>query len=251
MKSLEEQLKDYSRMTVEPDETKIKHTLEQSKKVFYESLENQTSPYFAFIYQQAGYIKKRWWVLQLFLLLLLWWIIYGERDEAFIQRCMGVLAPAFIILVIPELWKNRSFGAMEVEGAAYYSLRQIYAARMLIFTAVDGTLLGAFTGVMFLTTSIKMEEMLLQFFLPMIVTCCICLRTLYSKYITSEYFAVSLSLLWITVWIFVVLQDSVFREVSVPIWIGIYCVAILYFIYAVRRAVRESENYWEVAVQWN
>ncbi len=33
---------------------------------------------------------------------------------------MGILAPSFVILILPELWKNRSNGAMEVEGATFF-----------------------------------------------------------------------------------------------------------------------------------
>lgn len=57
---------------------------------------------------------------------------------------MGTLAPLFVVLVLPELWKNRSSGALEIECTAYYSLRQIYAARMVLFGLVDLALLTLF-----------------------------------------------------------------------------------------------------------
>ena len=57
---------------------------------------------------------------------------------------MGILAPSFVILILPELWKNRSNGAMEVEGATFFSIKNIYAARMLLFGMVDVCLLSVF-----------------------------------------------------------------------------------------------------------
>lgn len=36
---------------------------------------------------------------------------------------MGVASSLFVILMIPELWKNRSCGCMEIEAASCYSLR--------------------------------------------------------------------------------------------------------------------------------
>mgnify|MGYP006990195710 CR=1 FL=1 len=49
------------------------------------------------------------------------------------QRILGVVASLFIILIIPELWKNQTYQSMEIEATSYYSLRQIYAARMSLF----------------------------------------------------------------------------------------------------------------------
>lgn len=80
---------------------------------------------------------------------------------------MGVMAAVFAILLIPELWKNRAANAMEVESSTYYSLRQIYAARMLAFGVVDIGLLSVFTVVVSVTTSIQAKEMVIYFFLPL------------------------------------------------------------------------------------
>ena len=57
----------------------------------------------------------------------------AEWEAVYIQRSMGVIASLFVILIIPELWKNRTFQCMEIEASSYYSLRQVYAARMLLF----------------------------------------------------------------------------------------------------------------------
>ena len=50
---------------------------------------------------------------------------------------MGVVATLFVILIIPELWKNRSCECMEIEATSYYSLKQVYATRMLLFGVTD------------------------------------------------------------------------------------------------------------------
>lgn len=252
MKSLEEQLKEYRMKTViTPQENKVEQTVVQSKKVFYEKSQERKSSYFEFLYQQAGYIQKRWWIFQMCILLVLWWVIHSAESNFYVERSMGVLAAVFVIMVIPELWKNRRFSSMEIEGAAFFSLQQIYTARMFLFAIVDVLLLSVFWGIVSFTVEMKVSEMLLQFFLPMVVTCCICFRTLCSRHWSSEYCAVALSILWVAVWALIILKDSIYTAISVPAWIGISCFAVIYLAYAVGRVLKSCGDYWEVNISWN
>lgn len=246
MKALDKRLKAYGMGSrPEPDESKIKDIVVSARKSFYEGAERAHVSYFDFIYDQTRYIRKRWWGLQFMLLLFTGWFVHGANSWG-VQRLLGIAASLFVIMAIPELWKNRSSDSMEIEGAAYFSIRQIYAARMLTFAVVDSLLLGIFTAVLSLTTRVMIGEILIQFFLPMIVTCCICFRTLCSRYIASEYAACFLSLLWIAVWIQIVLHDNIYQVVSIPVWGGICGIAALYLTYTVKRVMRECENVLEV-----
>ena len=92
---------------------------------------------------------------------------------------MGVAGALFVILLIPELWKNRNCNSMEIEAAAYYSLRQIYAARLLLFGMTDVFLLTVFCLVSSFSLQIAMAELLTQFLFPMVVAACICFGILY------------------------------------------------------------------------
>ena len=242
MKALDKRLRAYGRGSrPEPDESKIKDTVVSARKSFYEGAERAHVSYFDFIYDQTRYIRKRWWGLQFMLLLFTGWFAHWV-DSWDVQRLLGIAASLFVIMAIPELWKNRSSDSMEIEGAAYFSIRQIYAARMLTFAIVDGLLLGIFTAVLSLTVRVMTGEILIQFFLPMIVTCCICFRTLYSRFISSEYTACFLSLLWTAVWTQIVLNDNIYQAVSVPVWGGICGIAALYLTYIVKRVLRECEG---------
>ena len=97
-----------------------------------------------FLYQQSQYIRKRWWILQGGLLVLLWILLAVSESGVVVQKSMGVAAPLFAVLLLPELWKNRNAQATEIEGTAFYSLRQIYAARIFLFAMADFLLLFAF-----------------------------------------------------------------------------------------------------------
>lgn len=238
MKTMEERLRRYGRNHyMKPDEAKICETLVHAKKCFYESAGEAEVSYLEFVYGQTRYIRKRWWVLQFFALFYTGWLLQETQRAAYVQRQLGVLASVFVILLIPELWKNRSSNSVEIEGTARFSLRQIYAARMLIFIVIDSILLGAFAGIVKMTTLVSIEEMLSQFFLPMAVACCICFRSLCSRYAASEYMACLFSMLWSIVWTVLIANDSIYQAISGPALIGICSVVILYLTYLVKRVI--------------
>lgn len=206
----------------------LQEVVRGAKAAFYEGEIDNILTGAEFLCQQAGYIRKRWWVLQgLVLTVLCMFIRYtaGRQEE---QRIMGIAAPLFGVLLLPELWKNREANAMEVEGAAFYSLRQIYAARLFAFALVDVLMLTAFLLAIVGDGRLMLEEIMIQFFLPLAVTCCICFRTLYSRRACTEACAMFLCLLWSGIWLQVVLPGNIYEKVSVPVWYGVLAIALLY-----------------------
>lgn len=245
-------LKAYIEKTdIRPEEERLEQTIRLAEKAFYQSSQKQTADYLEFLFRQAAYIRKRWWIFQFLTLVLLWWILFMAEGNYYVQRSMGVLAPAFVILVIPELWKNRSSGSVEVEGAAFYSLRQIYSARLLLFGMVDVFFLSMFFAVVSATVRLTAWEMLFQFFLPFNVTCCICFSVLCSRRYGTEYMAVVLSLLWVAVWILVVLDEKIYTVINRPVWGLILAGTVCYMAAAVGRIRRSCGNYQEGNTLWN
>lgn len=243
MESIEKRLRAYGQDDyIKPDKSMVRKTIENARQCFYEEAENTEMSYLDFLYEQIHYIKKRWWVLQFFALFLTGWWIHELEDVMRIQRLMGISASLFVIMVIPEIWKSRSAHSLEIEGVSYFSLRQIYAAKMLIFAVVDSIFLCLFAGAVTMTTAVSIEEIVIQFFLPMIVTCCICLHTLRSRYEESEYMACFLSLLWSSAWVLLTLNDKVYQAISAPVWIGLCGVAFLFLTYSVRRVMKECDR---------
>lgn len=241
MERLEKRLRAYGRSTVPRlDESKIKDTIVTARKVFYDRAEKSVVSYFDFLFDQTRYIRKRWWGLQMLLLFLAGWTAHGIKDVKMIQPMLGITASLFVIMIIPELWKNRSANAMEIEGAAYFSIRQIYSARLLVFSVVDGLFLTLFTIMLSMTGRVIVEEMIVSFFLPMIVTCCICFRSLCSRYAVSEHLACFLSLFWTAVWMQIISNERIYRAVAAPVWLGICGMAVSYLTYIVSRMLRES-----------
>lgn len=227
-------------------EKRLQTTLQKSKAAFAENEAEDFISYAEFLYQQSKYIHKRWWILQGVLLFLFWIILQLTESNYYIQRCMGIAASAFAVLLLPELWKNRNANALEIESVTYYSLRQIYSARIFAFALIDFLMLCVFALTVMLNGKIFLEEMMIQFFLPYIVTCCICFRILYSNRIGSEIFTLILCIAWCTIWTQIVLNEKIYDAVSLPIWILMTVIAALYLIYCVHKGPSCCTKMWEV-----
>lgn len=253
MDIVENRLKEYGRTLKygEIPEAEIEWTIRRGKEAFYDENERQTLSRWEFMAGQAGYIRWRWWVFQGLLLLVLWMYLYFTESDIYMQRSMGVFSSLFAVMIIPELWRNQSTQAMEVEGCAYFSLRRIYAARIFAFGMVDLTLLSIFGGVVSLTVQVTLYEMLIQFVLPFCVTCCICFRTLTGKYWNSEYMAIFLSLLWTAIWMLLLMREDLYRQIAKPVWLLILSLAVCGFMLSVRGVIGKCSRIWEEKRQWS
>ena len=107
-----------------PEALRLQETIRLSKAAFYEMEAQGQLSRAEFIYQQSRYIRKCWWMLQAALLLILWFLLAISESGSVVRKCMGAAAPLFAILLLPELWKNRSTDATEIEGTAFYSDRK-------------------------------------------------------------------------------------------------------------------------------
>ena len=95
------------------DEKKLQQTIIKSKEAYWDGEIERNMSWLEFLYQQASYIQKHWWFAQGAVLLILWMTMFLSDSSIYTRRCMGILAPSFVILILPELWKNRSNVAME------------------------------------------------------------------------------------------------------------------------------------------
>lgn len=247
--TFEEKLKIYKKTVQVPvKEEAIQRTVQLSKAAFYASEQDKVMSYHEFLLAQFGVIQKRWWGFQ-FLILLLFWISFRMSMEMeAVQKSLGVTVSLFIILVIPELWKNRDSRSMEIEAASYYSLRQIYAARMTLFGIVDVVLVTLFCGLTSVTLNLAMSDLLTQFLFPMVVTACICFGVLCSKHHFSEFAAISMCMIWSVLWWLLTLNESAYRKITMPVWIGLLGIALFFLIFVVYRTLNSCNDYWEVNV---
>lgn len=201
------------------DEEKLQKTIAISKQAFLEGEQERPVSRLEFLLEQSRYVKKTWWLLQGALLAAVCLLLADMEADYAIRRCLGLAGPLLAVLVLPELWKNRSADATEVECTTLYTLRSIYAARLTLFAGVDLLLLSVFFAGASVLTRVTVWEMLIQFLLPFNVTSVICLATLYSRKIQSETISMVLCLLWAAVWLLVMEQNEIYNAISAPLWV--------------------------------
>lgn len=244
-----EKIKKYrENIQVEASEEKIQETIFKSKNAFFMAEQERMLFYHDFLRTQLRVIQKRWWVLQFMILVALWIALSSIHDEIYLKRSMGVVATLFVILIIPELWKNRSCECMEIEAASYYSLKQVYATRMLLFGFTDIFFITVFLGVASAGLHYELLELVVQFLFPLCVTACICFGILCSKHAFSETVAIVLCVIWSAVWLFIVLNENVYIMVTVPIWSALMGVTILFIVFAIYRILKNCNQYLEVSL---
>jgi hypothetical protein len=253
MKHFEEKIKRYREDLLEEDlrDNMFFDTIQKSKQAFSEYEVEHSLSYSEFLYQQLHYIKKQWWLLQGGILFLLWVILQISDSNFYIQRSMGILVPLFVMLIVPELWKNRRSSSMEIECTTFYSLRQIYSARMFLFAIVDMLLLSIFFIAVSITGSLTIGEFFINFFIPFNVTCCICFRTLCSPKIGSEYIALLLCVAWTSIWLLILQNEHIYNTFVLPIWVGLLLISFVYLVHCIRKACKNYEMNWEVNPSWN
>lgn len=176
MKNYKQQIKEYKE---EIEEKYVRaeaenKTVKACQNILSESVlskQSHRTSYFEFLYEQTKFIKKRWWILQGCVLMCLWiWLSNYTSDIKDMMRIMGISATIFVVLIIPEIWKNRRNGAIEIEQASYYTLRQICTARILMFGVVDLVIVMVFLAITYQTTILSLSDLVVNFLLPVNVS---------------------------------------------------------------------------------
>lgn len=239
------------KLNIPCNEEKIAETILLSRKAFYQSEAATPLPWFDFLVQQGRYIQKRWWLMQALLLSAVLLLFSLSDTTIYLQKCLGVTAPLFVVLALPELWKNRTSGALEVECTAFYTLRQIYAARLSLFVGVDFLLISVFLLGVSCFWKFTLWEMLTSFILPFNVSCCICFRCLYSTRTASELFPILLCMAWTVLWGQIVLMDSVYAAISPRLWAGMLVLSTAFLLYSVVCGQRNLSRIWERKPLWS
>lgn len=235
---------------VHPNEEKIKDTVNKSMEIFYLKEQEKLLTYREFLWMQFRITQKRWWLFQTLLLTGIGIILSLNQEEFYIQRGLGITSILFVILIIPELWKNKSNQCMEIESASYYSLRQIYSARIFLFGLVDVLLLTVFCLFLHGRLHITLLSLLSQFLFPAVTTACICFGMLCSKRNVNETNSIALCIMWSVVWWNVITDEKIYTLIKLPVWIFLIGIGFVVLGNLVYRTIHDSMQY-EEGDKWN
>ncbi len=247
MKPYQKKIKEYKHVIQKQYVRKeaVNQTVDLCRETMAEQEDGRIS-YFEFIREQSRYIEKKWWMLQGSVLLLLWYLLWDNGADGNLERLTGSFAAVFAVLIIPEIWKNRRYSSVEIEKAAYYSLRQICAARILMFAMVDLVLITVFFVIALHTVQIMAYRLAVDFLLPFLVSCCICFRFLCSRRGGMEYAATALCMVWSAVWSVVAANEAIYDRLAEPVWLGMILLFLGYLVFCIRKAISDCEIAWEV-----
>jgi len=229
----------------------IEQTIELSKQAFYKGLESKQSTWPQFLMGQVRFIRKRWWVIQFLILILLWSVMYFGNSKSVLRREAAALIPLFGMMLMPELWKNVYNHSIEVENTSCFTMRQIYAARLTIFSLADLSLLTLFFLISMVTVRLTLLDMIIHFMIPLNVTSCICLGTLCWRRIRSEYAAVGLCIIWVGIWYRIINNEPLYHSISFAMWIGLMFLSFAGMFLTGRYLLKTSQQYSEERLLWN
>lgn len=245
--NLEERIQSYKEeRKIEPKEEKIQKTIQASRESFLAAEADRMLEYHSFLYLQLKLVRKRWWLLQLMVLAALWAFLPIADAPIYAYRSMGVAGTLFVILIIPEFWKNQACQCLEIEAASYYSLRQVYAARSLLFGIADILMITVFCAGASVSLQISLSALLTQFLFPMTVTACICFGVLCGSRRIPETAAVGLCMVWSLFWWFILLDERLYTAVTTPVWAALLGIAVLFLALTVYRFICRCNLIWEV-----
>lgn len=245
--TLDELLKaDNKHIRTAPREDHIRATIQASRASFVRAESEMPLSRTVFLRTQLALIRKRWWLAQALLLALMALTLPNLAELQLVARSLGVAASLFVILVIPEIARNSTANAMEVEGTTHYTLRHIYAARTLCFGGVDLLILTGFCCTLSWTMQLSLITLITQFLLPLVVTAILCFGVLSSQRGASQRIAICTCLFWGGLWWLLLLNERLYAAISTPVWLGLFAISLVFLCFTIRHWIATSTKQWEV-----
>lgn len=87
----------------------------------------------------------------------------SEGHNLFYENA-GSCFSVFIVMIIPEFWRNKESNSCQIEVTCLFSLRQIYSARIFLIGIVDIVMLTIFLTVACINMKMQFTDLLVQFY---------------------------------------------------------------------------------------
>ena len=118
--NLEKMMQNYkTEAKVIPREEKILETIQKSKEIMMEVQSEHKMSYGEFLFSQFRLIRKRWWMLQAALLIVTFFLMNYLDDSEYLMRTLGTSSVLFIVMIIPEFWRNKESVPYRLRQRAY------------------------------------------------------------------------------------------------------------------------------------
>ncbi len=228
-----------------PREEKILEAIQKSKEVLIEIQQENLMNYPEFLLSQFRLIRKRWWMTQLLLLMMTSFVMPYMQNQTYIMKTLGIIGVLFVVMVIPEFWRNKTNDSLQVEATCLFSLRQIYSARIFLIGIVDVFMLTLFLAIFCIYLRMQFMDVLVQFLFPIVVAAGICFSMLCSKFL-NEVASILGCFLWSVIWWSMVLNDYIYERITIPVWCALFAIAVVFLLRAVYKTIYDCNRYLEV-----
>ena len=195
----------------------------------------------AFVWTQAGFIRKRMWVLQFALLAGLLVLVTATGLPLRRYALCAAAAPLLLVANVQDLARVYHQGMVELELVTRYSLPKVTAARLLIFGACDGVLLAALALVGSAVHRADLGAVLLYCLTPFTVVSALCLALL-RRLKPAAFGRVALAVVGISALAVLLpadrLQGWLYSRDVRPLWAAALAVSALALVWQSRRLTR-------------
>lgn len=120
----------------------------------------------------------------------------------------------------------------------------MYSKNINVWSSGSGDRYGVL-AITYQTTILSLSDLVVNFLLPVNVSCCICFRVLYSRWEKSEYIAVLSCLVWVGLWMMIVANDVIYQKIVTPVWVAMLILTFVYFIFCVQKSLLFDEKILE------
>lgn len=231
-----------------PSQEKIDRTVLKANEILNAKVQTSRIGFAEFVVAQVRLMKKKWWVLQGILLFFAgeWIAVSGDTD--YTCRGLSILASLFVILVIPELWKNTECRSIEIEESSLFDLRRVYAAKLMAFGIIDTVFLTFFCIFTSRMQGVMFAGVLKQFVFPVLLAATICLVSFSSKKRCCEATMMIVCIVSNVIWIVLVLNETVYSKITPLLWVGLFGICSCLIIYSIRKVLHKGMKCWEVQI---
>ena len=120
----------------------------------------------------------------------------------------------------------------------------MYSKNVNVWSSGSGDRYGVL-AITYQTTILSLSDLVVNFLLPVNVSCCICFRVLYSSWEKSEYIAVLSCLVWVGLWMMLVANDVIYQKIVTPVWVAMLILTFVYFVFCVQKSLVFDEKILE------
>ena len=120
----------------------------------------------------------------------------------------------------------------------------MYSKNVNVWSSGSGDRYGVL-AITYQTTILSLRDLVVNFLLPVNVSCCICFRVLYSRWEKSEYIAVLSCLVWVGLWMMIIANDVIYQKIVTPVWVAMLILTFVYFIFCVQKSLVFDEKILE------